>query len=37
VVGDGAWVGTGNELLEGVRIWPDAQIPDRAIRSSSDR
>jgi mannose-1-phosphate guanylyltransferase len=37
VVGDGAVIGAGNELLEGVRIWPDVQIPDGAIRASSDR
>jgi len=37
VVGDGAVIGAGNELLDGVRIWPNMHIPDRAIRSSSDR
>lgn len=37
VVGDGATIGAGNELLEGVRIWPDVTIGDLTIRSSSDR
>ena len=37
VVGDGAEVGAGNELLTGVRVWPEVRIPDRAVRFSSDR
>ena len=37
VVGDGAAIGAGNELLEGVRIWPGVTIGDLTIRSSSDR
>jgi mannose-1-phosphate guanylyltransferase len=37
VVGDGAAIGASNELLEGVRIWPDVRIGDLTIRSSSDR
>lgn len=37
VVADRANVGAHNELLSGARIFPDAQIPDGAIRFSSDR
>jgi mannose-1-phosphate guanylyltransferase len=36
VVGDGARIGAGNELLAGLRVWPDAVIGDRAIRFSTD-
>jgi len=36
VVGDGAIVGAHNELREGARIWPGIQIPNLAIRHSSD-
>lgn len=36
VVGDGADIGADNELLAGVRIWPDVVLPDRAVRFSSD-
>jgi mannose-1-phosphate guanylyltransferase len=34
VIGDGAQVGADNELTGGIRIWPDAVIPDGAIRFS---
>ncbi len=37
VVADRAHIGAHNELLSGARIFPDAQIPDSAIRFSSDR
>lgn len=37
VIGDGARIGAGNELLDGVRIWPDAVLADTAMRFSSDR
>ena len=37
VVADRASVGSGNELQSGARIFPDATIPDGAIRFSSDR
>ena len=37
VIGDGARIGAGNELLAGVRIWPDAVVGDTAVRFSSDR
>ncbi|MEU6078904.1 NDP-sugar synthase [Streptomyces sp. NPDC047108] len=36
VIGDGAVVGPENELRDGVRVWCDARIPERAIRFSSD-
>jgi len=36
VVGDGAVIGTRNELREGARIWPNVELPDVAIRYSSD-
>jgi mannose-1-phosphate guanylyltransferase len=34
VIGDGARIGAHNELTNGIRIWPDAVIPDAAIRFS---
>ena len=37
VIGDGADIGAGNELLAGVRVWPDAVLADTAVRFSSDR
>lgn len=36
VIGDGATIGAGNELLAGVRIWPEVALPDVAVRFSSD-
>ncbi|WP_019816524.1 mannose-1-phosphate guanylyltransferase [Saccharomonospora saliphila] len=36
VVGDGASVGARCELLDGVRVWPGAELADSAIRFSSD-
>jgi mannose-1-phosphate guanylyltransferase len=36
VIGDEAHVGSGNELIDGVRIWPGARIGDGAVRFSSD-
>jgi mannose-1-phosphate guanylyltransferase len=36
VIGDGAVIGAGNELREGVRIWPNAQVAACSIRYSSD-
>ncbi|MFG1698351.1 sugar phosphate nucleotidyltransferase [Nonomuraea sp. NPDC049309] len=36
VIGDGAIVGPGNELQHGVRIWPGVELPERALRYSSD-
>ncbi len=37
VIGDGATVGAHNELLDGVRVWPDVTVPDTAVRFSSDQ
>ncbi len=37
VIGDGAVLGAENEFLDGVRVWPGAQIPDCTIRHSSDQ
>ena len=37
VVGDRASIGAGNELREGARVWPDAELADGALRFSSDR
>jgi mannose-1-phosphate guanylyltransferase len=36
VVGDRAVVGARNELLAGVRVFPGVQLPDCAVRFSSD-
>ena len=36
VIGDGAIVGKGNELLDGVRVWPGAELADGSVRFSSD-
>ncbi len=36
VLGDRSSVGAGCELIGGARVWCDRQIPDRAIRFSSD-
>jgi len=37
VIGDRAQIGAGNELLPGVRIWPEAVLSDCSVRFSSDR
>ncbi|EID53629.1 sugar phosphate nucleotidyltransferase [Saccharomonospora xinjiangensis] len=36
VLGDRAVVGAGCELLDGARVWPEIELPDSAIRFSSD-
>lgn len=36
VIGDGARIGARNELLAGVRVWPGVELPDVAVRFSSD-
>ena len=36
VVGDGARLGDRNELIAGVRVWPNTVLPDVAVRFSSD-
>lgn len=37
VIADGARIGAGNELLEGVRVWPNVELQDCAVRFSSDQ
>ncbi len=37
VVGDRAVIGAGNELLDGVRVWPDVVLGECAVRFSSDQ
>jgi mannose-1-phosphate guanylyltransferase len=36
VVGDGATIGAGNELLKGVRVSCHAVLPDSSVRFSHD-
>jgi mannose-1-phosphate guanylyltransferase len=36
VVGDGARIGAHNELLRGTRVWPGIELPDIAVRFSTD-
>lgn len=36
VIGDGAVVGPGNELQAGIRVWPGIELPECAVRYSSD-
>jgi mannose-1-phosphate guanylyltransferase len=36
VIGDGAMVGPGNELRDGLRLWPGVQLPETAVRFSAD-
>ncbi|SDO89115.1 mannose-1-phosphate guanylyltransferase [Actinopolyspora xinjiangensis] len=36
VVADGAVVGAGCELLEGVRVWPEVELPPGGVRFSHD-
>ena len=36
VIGDGAYVGAGNELLKGLRVWPDMRIEPTSVRFSTD-
>jgi mannose-1-phosphate guanylyltransferase len=36
VIGDGATVGPGNELRDGLRLWPGIELPPTAVRYSSD-
>ena len=37
VIGDGARIGDSNELLTGVRVWPNISLDSSAVRFSSDR
>jgi mannose-1-phosphate guanylyltransferase len=36
VIGDGAYVGPGNELLKGLRVWPGMRIEATSVRFSTD-
>ncbi|PKK12637.1 NDP-sugar synthase [Thermomonospora sp. CIF 1] len=36
VIGDGASIGPGNELLNGLRVWPGVELPPMAVRFSHD-
>ena len=36
VIGNHARIGAGNELLSGVRVWPEVTISETAVRFSSD-
>ncbi|HTC68436.1 MAG TPA: NDP-sugar synthase, partial [Acidothermaceae bacterium] len=36
VIGDAAVIGAGNELLTGVRVWPETVISRGTVRFSSD-
>ncbi len=36
VIGDGARIGEGNELRAGLRVFPHVELPDWAVRFSSD-
>ncbi|REE98428.1 sugar phosphate nucleotidyltransferase [Thermomonospora umbrina] len=36
VIGDGAVIGPGNELLDGLRVWPGVELPPMAVRFSHD-
>jgi mannose-1-phosphate guanylyltransferase len=36
VIGDRANLGSGIELRSGARVWPEVELPDRAIRFSAD-
>lgn len=37
IVGNRAWVGAGNELLNGARVWIDTTLPDKSVRFSGDK
>jgi mannose-1-phosphate guanylyltransferase len=36
VIGDDAYVGPGNELLKGLRVWPGMRIEPTSVRFSTD-
>jgi mannose-1-phosphate guanylyltransferase len=36
VIGDDAYVGPGNELLKGLRVWPGTRLEPTAVRFSTD-
>ena len=37
VIGDGARIGDANELLAGIRVFPEVELPPRGVRFSSDQ
>ncbi len=36
VIGDRAMIGARCELLAGVRVWPDVELPEHGVRFSAD-
>jgi mannose-1-phosphate guanylyltransferase len=36
MVGDGAYIGAGNELARGIRVWPNVRLEPTSVRFSSD-
>jgi len=36
VIGDGAYIGPGNELAHGIRVWPGVRLEPTSVRFSSD-
>jgi mannose-1-phosphate guanylyltransferase len=36
VIGDEAFIGPGNELLKGARVWPGTRLDATAVRFSTD-
>ena len=36
VIGDDAYVGPGNELLKGLRVWPGTRVEPTSVRFSTD-
>jgi len=36
VIGDEAYVGAGNELARGLRLWPGTRLEATSVRFSSD-
>ena len=34
--GDGAYIGAGNELIRGIRVWPGTRLESTSVRFSSD-
>jgi mannose-1-phosphate guanylyltransferase len=36
VIGDGAKIEADNELMHGIRVWPQVTLPAKSVRFSSD-
>jgi hypothetical protein len=36
VIGDEAYIGAGNELARGIRVWPGTRLEPTSVRFSSD-